>query len=315
MPNNETDNGNSNKPEGRENQNTRAITLIVVVAAILFVGLALIAWYFVNEHSERIKFLTVNALSLFVLAAIAVQALIYRKQAETMERQWKAMTDQLDAINKQEGHLLTQAEAAKAQVAAIEFQADIMRQTLEQTQTMVFQNAETIDAMNAQAQASQIAAKAAEDNAKTARDAFHVGEAPYFGITAIGFHDFQTGYRPRVSIGFMNGGKTPAWHFYAMPVLVYGDTPETGQYWHLTPKQNSMAGAFYPSGEQKQVEYTQAGFELTEERLQELRDETAYLFVVVTVNYSDRRKVSHPNHTFKCIWNHRDGMFEDYEAA
>ena len=95
MPNDEHNNENSDDPERRKNQNARAITLVVIAAAILFGILAFIAWYFVNEHSERIKFLTVNTLSLFVLMAIVIQAYIYWKQRGLMAQQSKAMQDSL----------------------------------------------------------------------------------------------------------------------------------------------------------------------------------------------------------------------------
>jgi hypothetical protein len=242
-----------------------------------------------------------------------------REQAKKAGEQVVKMQDTLEAIKSQGKTLHNQAiaalsqarwarqtflegkQAAEKQLLALQGQWQAMEKALEEQRKMVGQN--------------ERVAKATEKSAKTAEEAFHVGEAPYFGITGIGFHDFQAGYWPQLSISFMNGGKTPAWHFYAMPVLIFGHTPETGDYWHLKPKQNFMASTFYPSGEQRQVEYTQTGFQLTEERIQRLRDEDAHLFVVVTINYTDARKVSHLNHTFKCIWNHQAGMFEDYEAA
>lgn len=51
---------------------------------VAFAGLAVVAVYFVNEHSERIKFFTVNALSVSVLAAIIVQACVYWGQRNLM---------------------------------------------------------------------------------------------------------------------------------------------------------------------------------------------------------------------------------------
>jgi len=87
MPNSKHDNESNDGPKDRKNQNVRAIILIIVVAAILFGALAFIAWYFVNEHSERIRFLTVNTLSLLVMVVIAVQAYIYRKQWGVMQAQ------------------------------------------------------------------------------------------------------------------------------------------------------------------------------------------------------------------------------------
>src|SRR6266478_816698 len=121
MPENDKSNGDSDKakkPNSDPLQTTDSLIKglpvglqwIFIRAFIAFLTLLLVS-IFHPSMTERVKFFTVNALSLFVLAAIAVQALIYRKQSDTMERQWKAMTDQLEAINKQEGHMATQAEA------------------------------------------------------------------------------------------------------------------------------------------------------------------------------------------------------------
>jgi hypothetical protein len=62
---------------------------ILVFGGILF-GALLIVSVFAPNMSERIKFFTVNALSLLVLLAIAIQAFIYHQQREIMERQLKA---------------------------------------------------------------------------------------------------------------------------------------------------------------------------------------------------------------------------------
>jgi hypothetical protein len=62
-----------------------------IVAAILgLVILIVVGKFFVTQQSESIRFITVNALSLFVLVAIVVQAFIYHRQRDVMERQLKA---------------------------------------------------------------------------------------------------------------------------------------------------------------------------------------------------------------------------------
>lgn len=83
------------------------ITLGVVACATLII----VSWW-VNEHSERIKFVTVNALSVSVLVVIAVQAYIYRRQWESMERSVER-TDRV--IDKMDGQL----RAMKDQETAI----------------------------------------------------------------------------------------------------------------------------------------------------------------------------------------------------
>jgi len=70
---------------------------IVIFGGILLLILLAVS-IFVPNLSERVKFFTVNALSLLVLFAIAVQAYIYRRQWETMDRQWLAMKDQTNIM-------------------------------------------------------------------------------------------------------------------------------------------------------------------------------------------------------------------------
>jgi hypothetical protein len=52
--------------------------------------LAVVGKVYVTEHSESIRFVTVNALSLLVFIAIVFQAYIYHGQRDVMERQLKA---------------------------------------------------------------------------------------------------------------------------------------------------------------------------------------------------------------------------------
>ena len=69
-----------------------AIALITLLAVLLFISV------FLPNMTERVKFFTVNALSLSVLAAIMVQTYIYRRQWEAMQQQHNAMQKQLDAM-------------------------------------------------------------------------------------------------------------------------------------------------------------------------------------------------------------------------
>ena len=70
---------------------------ILLVGGILLAALLVVS-VFLPHLSERVKFFTVNALSLLVLFAIALQAYIYRRQWETMERQWLAMREQTEIM-------------------------------------------------------------------------------------------------------------------------------------------------------------------------------------------------------------------------
>jgi hypothetical protein len=84
-------------PKRGESQHAFPVKFIILAAALGFAVLAFIAWYFVNEHSARLKFLTESSLSFFVLIVIVVQAIIYRRQWDIMERQLKATESAADA--------------------------------------------------------------------------------------------------------------------------------------------------------------------------------------------------------------------------
>jgi len=108
----------------------RSWSLWIGLSALLLLG-ALVRWgRAFDTLTGRYTFLAQSILALFTLTAIVIQARIYWAQRDVMERQWKAMTDQLEAINKQEGHLLAQAEAAKAQAETMRRQLEVTEEAL-----------------------------------------------------------------------------------------------------------------------------------------------------------------------------------------
>jgi len=75
-------------------------SLIVVVALAVISGLIFVGFYF-TVTTERVKFWTESFLSAFVLAAIIVQAYVYFRQRDEMQRQREAMREQLEAVREQ----------------------------------------------------------------------------------------------------------------------------------------------------------------------------------------------------------------------
>ena len=97
-----------------------------------FVVLVLISRAFLTESSERVSFVTVNSLSLFVLLAILVQAFIYTKQWRAMQRGLSQTEKMIEAT--QRGLIQTdqiienmqrQLTAMTQQVAASEVQSNV----------------------------------------------------------------------------------------------------------------------------------------------------------------------------------------------
>ena len=271
------------------------------------VGLLLAVTWRLDEISERAKFAAQNGFSALALIVIAVQAVIYYRQREVMAQQWQAMSGQLKAIRKQELHLRVQAKAAlkaadmaMGQLVAMQSQERAQYAALEETRKIVAQNERAI--------------KASEDTAKTARDAFYVGEAPYFGVVRMVWLDFDIGYSPQLVMEFMNGGKTPAWLFYAQPTVIYGDSPEEGEHWNLKPVRDDLVNSFIPSNESREMKFTEHTFRYTAEMRAHVEAESAHLFVVVTLTYRDFRKRDHKR-VLKYVWHRRHLCFSDYETT
>jgi len=64
---------------------------IGVATLIVLVILGIVAHFRVNEHSESIRFFTVNTLSWLVFVAVVTQIIIYKKQWEAMQNTLKEM--------------------------------------------------------------------------------------------------------------------------------------------------------------------------------------------------------------------------------
>jgi hypothetical protein len=78
---------NSDRPKDSKNQSALTVKVIITLAALGFVTLTVVGYWFVTEHSVRIVFVTTNVLSLLTLAIIAFQTIIYRRQSDILERQ------------------------------------------------------------------------------------------------------------------------------------------------------------------------------------------------------------------------------------
>jgi hypothetical protein len=160
-----------------------------LITALLVVGV------FAPYMSERIKFITVNALSILVLVAIAVQAYIYRRQWETMDRQWLVTRKMLEhdelvfeANQKQASQQMNamqgQLEAMKEQIAVGKNQADI-------ADTAV--------------RIAERSAKAAEDGVKTAQENTIFAQRAYVCVTKANIQEGNL-----FTLHIENAGNTPA---------------------------------------------------------------------------------------------------------
>ncbi|HEX6622862.1 MAG TPA: hypothetical protein VF064_04065 [Pyrinomonadaceae bacterium] len=273
-----------------------------------------------------------------LLVVILFQTAIYAYQLSEMRKLKGVSERQADTMETQVGSMQAQLEVMKTQTAA-------MQESLDETRNIVAQNERAVVASETQARiaeenakraretmlqqeiqasfdrmmmddqlrASQATAKAAGESAKIARDAFYVGEAPYFGITGIMFRDIGVGSTPEVSISFSNVGRTPAWQFNAQPTLIVGSSPDSGTSVKLTTNVIDVSNTFVPAGDYREFHYEGESV-YTQEMFEAVDSGRARLFIVVKVRYRDMRKVSHPR-TFRCVWHPASGTFEDYDAT
>jgi len=103
--------------------------------------LILIAWLLLPLSGKIVPFIVAGALPLFTLIAIVYQAVVYRRQWNVMQESLtktdaiiEKMQLQFEAINKQEGHLSVQAEAAKSATAIAQDSLNLNQQNTITTQ-------------------------------------------------------------------------------------------------------------------------------------------------------------------------------------
>jgi hypothetical protein len=156
---------------------------------------------------------------------------------------------------------------------------------------------------------------ASEENANVARDAFHTGEAPYFGISKIAPEDFSGGgYSPHVKVTFMNGGKTPAWHFHSEAKFMVGKTIQEGESFDLKTNWHDLENTFSPSGESRTFEYVNSTLRHTAELQNDLESGRTYIFMLISIHYRDFRKVWH-GRDFWLLWDETFKNFRDLDAT
>jgi hypothetical protein len=155
--------------------------------------------------------------------------------------------------------------------------------------------------------------KASEESAKVARDAFHAGEAPYFGIAQIAPEDFKGEYAPYVKITFVNGGKTPAWHFHSMAKAIVGRTPEKGQSYDLETEWHDLHNTFFRTNDSRTFGYKSPYFRYSAELEKRLTNKDAQIFMIIKIHYTDFHKDLH-HRDFRLVWDSTHNNFKDYDT-
>lgn len=324
----------STQPNGGHNNGKSShLRWVFTGGGIAVIGLLLASIWWPNL-TERTKFFTANLLNLVIALAVIAQALIYRRQRDIMRGQWrvmeeqgKAMQGQLEAMREQ---YAAEKDFMKLQIHNLSDQSDVMEASYELSKQSIMQNEQTVKAMQGQLAAIEKQAGFMEVQTEAAlkaadmamgqlimmqrqEQAQHAGEAPYFGI--LGTPDIQgiePGRTPKVSIIFMNGGRTPAWHFNAIACLVLGDSPNSPDHWFISP---TSMGTFYHREAHKSVDFTETDLSFSEKQVTDITSGATSLFLIVTVTYKNIRDQLCPSRTFIFCYDRKRKYFADYQIT
>ena len=212
---NNSDHNSDEADSGHHNSKPSYLRWVFIFGGIGIAGLLAASVWWPNL-TERTKFFTGNLLNLIIALAVIAQVLIYRKQRDVMERQWRAMEGQLEVMRNTLSH---------------------SRRTYEANWTMFTEErrlaGEQLEAMQAQLQTmkdqTELAGKQA-DLASKQVELMVRNESAYIRVGDIQPHIknhlfFVTGK-------LFNGGRTPAWQLTrAFGVAFVEESPPPG--WKL----------------------------------------------------------------------------------
>lgn len=146
---------------------------------------------------------------------------------------------------------------------------------------------------------------------KIASDAFEIGEAPHFGIPQIQWIDNGSADIAELQISYLNGGKTPAWHFQTTATLQVRSANGSVTVLKCSMKPSNMRVSFVPGNIEIAIVYIiETVRRLSELRTIFIKDPDARLDVLAVILYQD----------FRGEWQSREfwatggrGIGEDFE--
>lgn len=154
------------------------------------------------------------------------------------------------------------------------------------------------------------AVKAAEEDAKIAKEAFYVGERPYFGFTNLGLS--ISSLRPSVKCRIVNGGRTPAWAFDPQFWILVGKTTDTAKKWHLNKSNMVYAHRFFAVGQEYDFTFYRDDLIFSQQDVDTLHGGDVRLFIAGTLHYKDLRGEKQWQN-FTAVWNPSDGTVRDWD--
>jgi hypothetical protein len=280
-----------------------AVTVGLVGAAASGFGWLIWASRAFENISDGVKFVTEGSIAFALLLVAFVQACVYWSQRRVMSAQWDAMERSLERTDRVIDKMQSQLEAVRRQEVHMARQSEIMFRSLSETHELVVQNGRAVEA--------------AEKTAHLAEQSSYASERPHFGIIKMALsRPLRAGDRPFVDISWMNGGKTPAWHFYAIVGLSLNenspDFDPDAEIWTLRHPIGDLSKSFFPEGEQKAIRY-QATHKWTQTHIDAIVAGTKRLFIRGKAHWRDTRGESQ-DWTFRVVYFPATEEFGDYDT-
>ena len=114
-------------------------------------------------------------------------------------------------------------------------------------------------------------------------------------------------------VTFVNGGKTPAWHFQSSAAGIIGKTPESGQIYPLETGWHDLHNTFFRTNDSHTFEYKHHMFRHSPQLQKAIDAKDSYIFMIIKIHYEDFRKKVH-HRDFRLVWDAQYRNFRDYDA-
>jgi len=148
-----------------------------------------------------------------------------------------------------------------------------------------------------------------EASAEVARQAFHIGESAHLGVFLSAVEDIEPGYSPKFQIGYLNGGKTPAWQVFSRLIATIEEGTDSSST-EIPVLFAPPTATFIPPGERAVFVHRLHTFRLTPHVTKIIADGHARLVLAAKVYYLDFRSQANERE-FKLVWDPAAAAFRE----
>lgn len=240
-----------------------------------------------------------QAIFSIILGAVTLGVLVYHgiimgRQSQTARDQTSIMRGQLESMN-------SSSKQTQDLIDATRGTANASQSVAEQNKELVAHAGEQAKASLAQAEAAkqsigaaQTSARASEQVARIAQQSFYIGDRPYVTAKNAVMDKFELGAKPRVSVLFINTGKTPAIDLQMGAIVSVGRAPEPDLDAALKQTPSDLIYPFMPEGSKmllpaggETYAEVQGAEVISKATLEEIKSSKIFLFVWGGAFYKD----------------------------